>query len=84
MSGDRTKREMETGDKPTMSHGSTSSEESRTKIIFLSPQREEEKILFPQAASEWGQEKEDEKGGLLRDRYFINIDLRLRRTVRNF
>jgi hypothetical protein len=31
MSGDHTKREMETGDKPTMSHGSTSSEESRTK-----------------------------------------------------
>jgi hypothetical protein len=31
MSGDDTKREMETGDKPTTSQGSTSSEESRTK-----------------------------------------------------
>jgi hypothetical protein len=31
MSRDHTKREMETGDKPTTSHGSTSSEESRTK-----------------------------------------------------
>jgi hypothetical protein len=31
MSGDHTKREMETGDKLTTSHGSTSSEESRTK-----------------------------------------------------
>jgi hypothetical protein len=31
MSGDHTKREMETDDKPTTSHGSTSSEESRTK-----------------------------------------------------
>jgi hypothetical protein len=31
MSGDHTKREMETGDKPTTSHGSTSSEESHTK-----------------------------------------------------
>ena len=31
MSGDHTKREMETGDKPTTSQGSTSSEESRTK-----------------------------------------------------
>jgi hypothetical protein len=31
MSGDHTKREMETGDKPTMSQGSTSSEESHTK-----------------------------------------------------
>jgi hypothetical protein len=31
MSGDHTKREMETGDKPTTSHGETSSEESRNK-----------------------------------------------------
>ena len=31
MSGDHTKKEMETGEKPTTSHGSTSSEESRTK-----------------------------------------------------
>ena len=38
MSGDHTKREMETGDKPTTSQGSTSSEESRTK------RREKKKI----------------------------------------
>jgi hypothetical protein len=31
MSGDHAKREMETGDKPTTSHGRTSSEESRNK-----------------------------------------------------
>ena len=31
MSGDHAKKEMETGEKPTTSHGSTSSEESRTK-----------------------------------------------------
>jgi hypothetical protein len=31
MSGDHAKREMETGDKPTTSHGKTSSEESRNK-----------------------------------------------------
>ena len=31
MSGDHTKKEMETGEKPTTSHGSASSEESRTK-----------------------------------------------------
>jgi hypothetical protein len=31
MSGDYAKKEMETGEKPTTSHGSTSSEESRTK-----------------------------------------------------
>jgi hypothetical protein len=31
MSGDHAKKEMETGEKPTTSHGSTSSEKSRTK-----------------------------------------------------
>jgi hypothetical protein len=31
MSGDHAKREMETGDKPTTSHGKASSEESRNK-----------------------------------------------------
>ena len=31
MSGDHAKREMETGDKPTTSHGETSSEESHNK-----------------------------------------------------
>jgi hypothetical protein len=31
MSGDHTKKEMETGDKPTTSHGKASSEESRNK-----------------------------------------------------
>ena len=38
MSGDHAKKEMETGEKPTTSHGSTSSEESRTK------RREKKKI----------------------------------------
>jgi hypothetical protein len=31
MSGDHAKKEMETGDKPTTSHGKASSEESRKK-----------------------------------------------------
>jgi hypothetical protein len=31
MSGDHAKKEMETGDKPTTSHGKASSEESRNK-----------------------------------------------------
>jgi hypothetical protein len=31
MSGDHAKKEMETDDKPTTSHGETSSEESRNK-----------------------------------------------------
>jgi hypothetical protein len=31
MSGDHTKKEMETGDKPTTSHGKATSEESRNK-----------------------------------------------------
>jgi hypothetical protein len=32
MSGDHAKKEMETGDKPTTSHGKASSEESRNKV----------------------------------------------------
>jgi hypothetical protein len=52
--------------------------------IFFSPQREEGEIFFPQAASEWGQEEEDEEGGLLRDRFVIDIHLRLRRGIRHF
>jgi hypothetical protein len=47
MSGDHTKREMETGDKPTTSHESTSSKESRTK-------RKEKK----KSSSNKGKEKE--------------------------
>jgi hypothetical protein len=31
MSGDHAKKEMETGDKPTTSHGKATSEESRNK-----------------------------------------------------
>jgi hypothetical protein len=52
--------------------------------IFFSPQREEGGIFLSQAASEWGQAQEDEESGLLRDRHFINIDLRLRWALRNF
>jgi hypothetical protein len=54
------------------------------KIFFFTPQREEGKIFFPQVASERRQAQEDEESGLLRDRHFINIDLRLRCVVRNF
>ena len=47
-------------------------------------EREGEESLFPQVASEWRQEKEDEEGGLLQDRYVIAFHLRLRRALRNF
>jgi hypothetical protein len=56
MLGGHAKKEMETGDKP------------RESFIGRVPQqreREGEETLFPQVASEWGQEKEDEEGGLL-------------------
>jgi hypothetical protein len=86
MSGELAKREMETGDKPATSHGSTSLEESRNKRKEkkLLQQRKGEEILFPQVGSERRQTQEDEESGLLRDRLFITIDLRLRRTVRYF
>ena len=51
--------------------------------IFFT-QRKEGEVFLPQAATEWGQEKEDEESGLLRDRFFIGIHLRLRRGIRYF
>jgi hypothetical protein len=47
-------------------------------------EREGEESLLPQIASEWRQEKEDEEGGLLRDRHLIAIYLQLRRVVHYF
>jgi hypothetical protein len=76
MSGDHAKKEMVTSDKPTTSHGKASSEESRNK-----GKRKEKSSSI---ASEWRQEKEDEEGGLLQDRYFITFHLRLRRTIHYF
>jgi hypothetical protein len=96
MSGDHAKKEMETGEKPTTSHGSTSSEvphqekgeeellQREGEEVFFTPKGEEGEILFSQDASEWGQEKEDEESGLLRDRFVIAIHLRLRRGIRHF
>jgi hypothetical protein len=79
MSGEHAKKEMVTGEKPTTSHGKASSEESRKK-----GKGKEKKNFFPQVASEWRQDKEDEEGGLLRDRHFITFHLRLRYALRNF
>jgi hypothetical protein len=76
MSGDHAKKEMVTGDKPTTSHGKASSEESRNK--------RKGKEKSSSVSSEWRQEKEDEEGGLLQDRYFITFHLRLRRTIHYF
>jgi hypothetical protein len=97
MSGDHAKKEMKTGEKPTTSHGNTSSEESRTKRKekkkdsskgkekgSSSHHKEKKEKSSSHKPHKWGQEKEDEKGGLLRDRLFIGIHLRLRRGVRHF
>jgi hypothetical protein len=72
MSGDHDKKEMETGYKPR---------ESFIGRVSQQREREGEETLFPQVASEWGQEKEDEEGGLLRDRHLVAIYLRLRRVA---
>jgi hypothetical protein len=81
---------METGDKPTTSHGKASSEESRNKgkgkekkpSSHKSHRSGDKKKKMRKA--EWRQEKEDEEGGLLRDRYFITFHLRLRRAIHHF
>jgi hypothetical protein len=77
MSGDHAKKEMVTGDKPVTSH-------EKGSIGRVPQQGEGEGIPFTQVASEWRKEEEDEEGGLLRDRLFIAINLRLRCAVRNF
>jgi hypothetical protein len=79
MSGDHAKKKMETGDKAHY--------KPQERFIGRVPQQGEgegEEILFPQIASEWRQEKEDEEGGLLRDRYFITFHLWLRRAIHYF
>jgi hypothetical protein len=79
MSGDHAKKEMETGDKPTTSHGKASSEESRNK-----GKGKEKKSPSHKSHRSGDKKKEDEEGGLLRDRYLITFHLRLRRVVRHF
>jgi hypothetical protein len=37
-----------------------------------------------QVASEWRQKEEDEESGLLRDRLFVALHIRLRHRVRHF
>jgi hypothetical protein len=86
---------METGEKPTTSHGSTSSEESRTKRKVKkdsskgkekksSSHKEKKEKSSSHKPRRSGDKKEDEESGLLRDRFFIDIHLRLRRGVRHF
>jgi hypothetical protein len=79
MSGDHAKKKMETGDKPTTSHGKASSEESRNK-----GKGKEKKSSSHKSHRSGDKKKEDEEGGLLRDRHFITFHLRLRRAVHYF
>jgi hypothetical protein len=70
MSGDHAKKETVTGDKPATSHGKAPSGESRNKG--------KDKESSSQKSHRSGdKKKKDEEGGLLRDRLFIAIDLRL-------
>jgi hypothetical protein len=77
MLGDHAKKEMVTGEKPATSHGKAPSGESYNKG------KGKEKESPSHKSKRW-QEKEDEEGGLLRDRLLVAIHLRLRHAVRNF
>jgi hypothetical protein len=79
MSGEHAKKEMETGDKPRYKPW-----EGFIGRVPQQKEREGEESLLPQVASEWRQEKENEEGGLLRDRHFVTFHLRLRRALHNF
>jgi hypothetical protein len=75
MSGDHAKKQMVTGKKPATSHRKAP---SRVR-------QQGEGIPFThQVASKRREEKENEEGGLLRDRFFITFYIRLRRAIRHF
>jgi hypothetical protein len=76
MSGDHAKKEMVTGEKPATSHGKAPSGESSNKVKG-SPSHDKSRRSGEK-------EKEDEESGLLRDRLFIAIHLRLRHAVHHF
>jgi hypothetical protein len=76
MSGDHAKREIVTDEKPATSHGKAPSKESSNNL---------KEGLPPHKSHRSGdKKKEDEEGGLLRDRLFVAIHFRLRRAVRHF
>jgi hypothetical protein len=77
MSGDHVKKDMVTGDKPAISLGKAPSGESRNK-------GKEKESSSHKSHRSGDKKKEDEEGGLLRDRFFIAIHLQLRRAVHNF
>jgi hypothetical protein len=74
MSGGSAKREMETDEKAT----------SQGSIKGVRRQRKGGITSSHQVASKWRQEEKDEESGLLRDRLFVALHLRLRRRVRHF
>jgi hypothetical protein len=76
MSGGSTKREMETSDKAT-SHGKAPSRESDAKGREGSPPR----VKSHQSGDK---KKKDEESGILRDRFFVALDIWLRHAVRHF
>jgi hypothetical protein len=73
MSGGSAKREMETA----TSHGKAPSRESGSK-------GREESPLRVKSHRSSDKKKKDEESGLLRDRFFVALHLRLRRAVRHF
>jgi hypothetical protein len=73
MSGDHTKREIVTGDKP-----------GENPLEGVRPQAQGGILFLHQVPSERQQEEEDEESGLLRDRLFVALHLRLRLVIRNF
>jgi hypothetical protein len=76
MSGGSAKREMETGEKAT-SHRKAPLRESGNKGKEGSPPH----IKSHRSGDK---KKNDEESGLLRDRLFIALHIRLRRRVRHF
>jgi hypothetical protein len=77
MSGAHSKKEMVTGDKPATSHGKAPSGESGNKKREESPPR-------VKSHRSGDKKKKNQESGLLRDRFFIAIHLRLRHAFHHF
>ena len=77
MSGAHAKKEMVTGEKPATRHGKAPSGESGNKKREESPPR-------VKSHRSGDKKKKNQESGLLRDRFFIAIHLRLRHAVRHF
>jgi hypothetical protein len=75
MSRDHAKKMVIGGEKSATSHG---------KALSVRQQQERWIPFTHSIAQEWREEEENEESGLLRDRFFLALYIRIRHRVRHF